>query len=308
MYRPIGELLQWLKNIEIAKPKNKDNHQIVETSLKRGTEDQDSFTVVSPDFSARDTWYQNAEKVTDEVLDTSDNLTYAADNAYWIDVDGEQEGHRGISYDYKGLIQKDGTFEPHTEYYVIVKVDDEVVTSGFTVDYDAGEITFDSSQSGSTVKATYYHTDDVTDRSQWVYSPGEGETILIQHVEMQFSTDLEFAMGDKIQFDIFAGADVATYEYLSWDRTHATCQEWSDYRSVNQLIDWCNNDYPCLKMSLSPEFTYDQFVFPFKYLLAPKLEQNATNGYPVIRISLANDTPLDCEKASITIYAVKSVS
>jgi hypothetical protein len=280
--------------VSIKGPHSKTGATVTESSIRCGCPHSDSVTFVSPDFTDRTSWYQNSVKVTDGVLDDSgDGLTFGAANAHWIDVLGSK-----LTYDSKGLLQRDGTWITHREYIVVVKVDSVLQISGYTINFVSGTITFGSSQSGKTVTATYYHNDNVANRSEWLISVPEDGVVTIQHVEIQFSQNVDFT-GKKILHQTWVGGTLQNYVGLNWDTTSSYCKEWTEYRKVRDLINWCNNEYPVLPMAGNTEFTKDVLVFPFKYLLAPILPPGSG---VIVRLALENDAPFTCEIATITVY------
>lgn len=146
------------------------------------------------------TWYSESERVTEEALSTSDDLTYGSGHENWIDMFG------GHVFDDDGLREDQVIFDPDNPhgYKVLVETSSdggstwdiakqrppfETTGGDFTVDYAAGSITFSSSQSGKQVRASYSYENG----SCWILRPLAGKQLTIEKAEIQFSEDIDFS-------------------------------------------------------------------------------------------------------------------
>ena len=111
-------------------------------SIKSYQESSTSF--VSPNFSEsrKDSWYYNATEVSNETASTSDQITYNF---------GTAAGSKEII---NQLYVTDRKRYPNK--LVSVKKNDVIITSGFTINYSAKTIQFDSANSPSDVVKVSY--------------------------------------------------------------------------------------------------------------------------------------------------------
>jgi len=170
---------------------NKNSYGVpsVQTDVPEGSR----LDLYSPNFCDKTTWYEESTRVTNETLtDSGDGLTFNSANTYWIDTT-------------HGKIFGEANLNP--VYEVIITVDDVEVdenspgdTDGdYTVNYDTGDVTFNSSQSGNTVKATYSYENG----SKWTIQPAAGKIVRLVSVELQYSSDV--VLNDTVQFTIWVG-------------------------------------------------------------------------------------------------------
>jgi len=279
-------------------PLNQDGVRFVDVGLRRGTLGSESFTIVTHDLGDRTSWYQFSMPEVNLVLSTADGLVFqaAAGKRHWIDIHG-----KNLTVDTDKILEKDGTLSSFSKYEVTVKVDDVVVTTGFTVDFTLGKVTFGSSQTG-VVKASFYHNDGVTNRSNYLIKPVTGMKFLVEHVELQFSKTTTFT--GPIIFETWAGGSLSDYADFS-DALYAAGygQAKTVYRGLRDLINWCNNQYPVLPVSGIDGFTADVLVFPFKFLISPEIKNSQGT---LFRVGTINDVELVSELATTTFYMENS--
>lgn len=226
-----------------------------------------SATKVSYDWCDKCTWYQNSIRITDETLTTSDSLTFDSAHAAWIDLT-------------HGRLYEEDLFIAGRE--IVVKVDDVVVTTGFSVDYTTGKIVFDATQSG-TVKASYnYATTSV-----WTLGPTTGKIMHIEHAEVQFAKDV--AMNSPMTFEIWV-------YHPSGNGTKVLYQRIT-YKNEKDIINAAN-----LGQGSIPRFGNlpdDILVFPFDYATIKTLKYSQGAE---LRVSINNDVKLTGSYATITFY------
>ena len=281
-----------LVHLENVKTSGQGN-LIFEQGIFTGASTSRGVSLVTPDLGDRTTWYQKSVQVSDETLtDSGDGLTFTSAHPHWINIYSLK-----VTYTHKQIPKRDGTFGKHADWAITIKVDGSTVTTGFTINYPAGTVTFNSSKSGSTITATYWHNDGVTHPSEWLLVPGTGKKLVVEHAELQFSSGM--AVNDTIRFEIWAGANLATYgsfpDYL-FEAGYGQMR--ADYRDANDLINTAN-----LGQGEIPKFgslTKNVTVIPFNYLQAFCL--NSTQG-AIFRVLLLNDTPYtDCDICTGTFY------
>jgi hypothetical protein len=126
--------------------------------------------IVSHDYTDKCTWYQESTEVTGETLSLDTGTTYESDNTHWIDLThGRHTREDDVSDDYLPVIYDNGVEQ----------------TSGITIDYENGKVTFDSAPTGP-VTADYHYSDGST----WTLKPESGQKVQIEHAELDFTTDI----------------------------------------------------------------------------------------------------------------------
>lgn len=274
---------------------NADGEQIIDITYPKGKTGTKGSSIVTHDFSDRTTWYQNAVAVTDEVLSDSGNgLTWNSANANWVNIDSLK-----LSMRYKYVPLRTSGFGSHSTYRVVVKVDDAVQSSGYTVNFVTGDIIFDSTQAGSVVKATYYHNDSVTNRSEWILKPQAGKVLTLEHAEMQFSKTS--IINGYFRMEIWAGSTLATYDAASWSDGAFDAgygQYRMDYRGFHDFINIGNlgtGTIPVLD-----GLTSETCIFPFNYIKSIQLKDSQG---AVLRLISEGDIQISsADIATATLY------
>lgn len=144
------------------------------------------YNVFSHNWCDKCSWYQESVKVTDEVLSDSGNgLTFNSAHDFWIDMT------HGRVTDEDRLVSVAGA---GSNWIPAIKVNNIEQSSGYTIDYESGDVTFDSSQSGNTVKATYWYAGS----GNFTLSAPAGKIIQLLRIEIQFSKNI--VINDTITF------------------------------------------------------------------------------------------------------------
>jgi hypothetical protein len=96
-----------------------------------------------------------------------------------------------------------------TDLAPVVKKNDEVITSGFTIDHTNGTVTFDSANAPSDViKVTYYYGNS----SQMDLTATAGKLLFVDYVETQFSAGCVMPANSKFVFQsVYNGPAVPAY-------------------------------------------------------------------------------------------------
>lgn len=288
-----------------AGPLNPDGVPIHEMALRKSVPGFSSFTIVSHDFSDRTTWYQKSVAVTGETLsDSGDGLLFNSANANWINMNSPK-----LTYDYKKILERDGTLSNAVTRLVGITSNGTALVENvnYTVDYPNGKVTFASSQSGNTIVAKYYHNNGVTACSEFLFTPPPSTMYRIEHVEAQFSKNTAFNNSSVI-LETWAGAvssgttvNLAGYGGFSptyYDLGYG--QSRSIYRNMNDLINWCTNEYPIIPACGT--LSNDILCFPFLYVVHPTV--SAKQG-ALVRLCMTGDIAVTAEICTVTLYMEK---
>jgi hypothetical protein len=288
---PLPEEVQ---TVDIDGAKSNQGHLVVELAIPTGVIGSRSMSLVTHDLSDRTCWYQKSVKVTDETLtDSGNGLTFTSAHPYWVNI-----YHAKLTYTHKQIPTRTGVFGKHADWAVSVKVDSVVQSaSTYSINFASGTITFNSSQSGKTVQATYWHTDGVTNPSEWLLVPPTGKKFIVEHVELQISVGI--TINDTLRFEIWAGSNLATYssfpDYL-FEAGYGQMR--ADYRNANDFLNAANLGQG--SVPLIGAMTRQTVVLPFNYIQAFALD-SAVGA--IFRMTMLNNTPYtDTDIATGTFY------
>lgn len=225
-----------------------------------------STLLVSHDFCDRTTWWSESATATTETLTTSDDLTFQSAHEYWIDLE-----HSKVMYEDRIA----STYKPH------VFVDTVEVTTGFTVDYAAGTVTFAEAQTSKTVTATYHYENG----SNWIIKPATGKILKVLGTEVKFAKDVVFSGGQQVVYQIYA------YGYPAGPTVV--------YKSVRDFVVSAMGSV--ITIPAFGGLTNDVMVLPFSYVTSK--EARASQNIE-IKIGLKNCEALTGEWACMTAACV----
>jgi len=141
-----------------------------------------STLLVSHDFCDDTTWYTDSIKIS-ETLSSSDTLTFKGTEEVWIDLE-------------HGKVPHEDKFSAN--YKPIVRVNGVVATSGYSIDYKKGEVTFEVAKTG-TVTAEYNYANG----SMWSIVPYESKILKILGTTIKFTSDVAIGAGQSINLQLF---------------------------------------------------------------------------------------------------------
>lgn len=235
-------------------------------------------------FCDQTTWYSESTRVVEEALsDSGGGLVWTSTNQHWINL------REGRVLDEEGIVADQAVFEssdPHG-YAVLVEVSTDGGTTwtemnqhppfepsggDYGVDYTAGTITFDSTQAGNLVRASYSYESG----SGWIMRPLPGKMLSIEKAEIQFSIDAQFD-GDIVMeayglVEIFAPPLAASNGGPLPDGTPIPINE-TRYKTVAQLLDESVGTFakfPALG-GAARGTTQDMYILQFHYAAAKLL-------------------------------------
>jgi len=187
-------------------PRDSDGNPILSTAPRIGSE----VIYATHNFCDPTSWYSTSVRVDDEAAtDSGDGLLWNLANTNIIDM---QHG--------KVLDEESLCAEHDHKYDVLVTVDaveqtrrPSFANSGgdYTIDYEAGTITFESSQAGKAVLVGYSYSTS----SSFKMAPSPGKVLDIESAEAQFSQDVGY--NDTILFEVTGY--VESFYYPAWDQS-----------------------------------------------------------------------------------------
>jgi len=210
----------------------------------------------------------------------------------------------------------------YANYHVAITVDDVAVTEStpdttdgdYQINYETGVVTFNASQTGKSVKATYSYATT----SDFYVTPNEGTTIRLTAVEAQFSSDL--VLTDTIMFD-FEGRveyfapqlvnDVNPDGVTSFPTgTHIPLGYRREYKTMYDYIAEAQRSYPEIPALGGPGWrgmNGPVHVYRWPYQEDATRDVKSVSGMR-IRIKLVNDIPYTGDMAIVTLYSVSTNS
>lgn len=203
-----GEPLPDIRTVAIVGQQSVDNAIPTAHSGPKGP-DIDEFT---PNFCDRTTWWPESTSVENETLtDSGDGYTFNSVNQYWIDVvSGKITEEIALRDTYTPVVNINGS--PAT-------MRSPFSDSGgdYTIDWDAGTVTFFADQEGNTITASYHYENG----SAWVMTPPAGKMYSIEGGKFLVTTN-DFDMTTSFHYEVLVGETVVGQ---------------SVYDSVAQLVD-----------------------------------------------------------------------
>ena len=257
---------------------------------------------LSPNWCDKTTWWYTSTPVVDETLtDSGDGLTWDSVNVVWIDVT-----HGKITQEHR----------IHATHKLVVKVDSVEKTEhppgttdgDYTVDHLLGKVTFDASQAGKTVTATYSKMVD----SAWVVTPDTGKKIRFTVVEVQFTHDI--VLNDTVVFEFYGIVDVFAPQLLdSADPPgpfpSGTKIPLGSPRRYQTMMDYINEaqrayaEFPAIGGGSWRGLQQKVQILRWPYQEEATRDLMAAAGMEV-RIRLENDNEFGGTNAYVTLYAM----
>lgn len=270
----INEAINYLKGIapiEISVASTEKTTDLNLTKVATYRPEGSSSTKVSHDWCNKSTWYQNSTEVTGETMtDSGNQLTFNSTNAYWIDLE-----HGKVYNEYNIADKK----QPK------VYIDDVETTTGFSINYEVGSVTFDNAQTG-TIKCDYWYGSN----SLFTLAPDPGKIMIIEHAELQFSKNIQ--INTPINFEIWVyHPDQVTYPGVK------VPYQVIKYKSMKDIINAAN-----LGQGFIPacgELTQDILVFPFNYATVKPFRSSIGAE---LRVTADDNSMLGGEWGTATFY------
>lgn len=234
----------------------------------------DSATVVTFNFADKCTWYLFAQQYIKEPLTTSDDLVFSkAGKTHWIDMT------HGRVYDEDNLMGQN-----NNKWAVNIYVDGVKQTSGYTVNYEDGTVTFLASQAGKKVAADFCYATT----SYYILRPRNGKILAIKGAEIQFSANI--VLNTPFYFEpwfedhpIYGSSPIPLSKIV--------------YKNAKDFISAANEGQGVVPKW--GELTQDVHVFPFNYARPKPMRYSHRVG---IRIYTKDHVPVGGEFATGTFY------
>lgn len=259
--------------------------------------DATAIDVYTQNWTDKTTWYYDSARIVDEVAtDSGDQITYNLANNYIIDT-------------YHGKITQEDTLldSGGNSYRVEVKVNDVVKTEqdphlgtggDYTIDYDNGDVIFNSALSGGdVVKVTYHYAQT----SLFKIVPDTGKTLTIEIAEVQFSADI--VVTDSVLFETWGLVDVFAPQLMPGipSGTQIKIKTFT-YKTMNDYHNAAFKSYPQYPALGGNNWRGQQqptTVFDWDYQRGLTLH----DAYGMeVRILLEHDVPFGGTYATATLY------
>ena len=287
----------------VVAPTNSQGAPVVQTTWREGT----ATDFIMHNLCDKTTWYTDSARVEDEALsDSGDGLIWNSANTFWICV-------------VCGRIPQEHRIQ--ATYEAIIKVDSVVMTESpqgttdedYQINYATGDVTFNATQAGNTVEATYSYAQT----SVFYVTPTADHTLRLTAVEVQFTDDTD--LKDSVRFDIEgyvhsfvpeATVDDVSPNYTTSFPTNFRIPLGSPtiYKTMMDFIAEAQRAYPMIpalggtswRGSLTPIY-----VMRWPYQEDATRDLVADKGMRV-KISLENDIQFGGTAAIATLYAVST--
>lgn len=260
----ISDGIDYLKGYNFKPKLDSIGNQITATEKISG---KDFMAAVSHDFTDETTWFQGSTRVTGETLSGSGTGPYTSLNGNWIDL---THGKHSRENDYSAS-------------YVPVIYDNGVeVTTGITIDYVNGSVTFGSAPTGL-VTADYSYAGVST----WSLVPDAGKVVNVEHAELDFSLNTSFT---EVYFQIWA--------YNPADLPNKMIVEEVAYKNMKDILKIANEVTVIPALSGLTQQTM-RAVFDYGSMISLKSSQGIE-----LRIAIKDDAVMTGEFGTITLYTI----
>lgn len=246
--------------------------------------------IFSHDFCDKTTWYGESVQVVDEAVGTGDGTTvnFNFANQYLIDLShGKVTDEDYIVDTYAPVVKINGVTQTEVPYGE---------TSGdFTIDYEAGTITFAVAPATSAAITATYNYSPPNAASTLYIRPSPGNKLTITVAEVQFSKD--FVMNDNIISSIWSynpelGAPPAKFEYPG---TRAK------YKRLYDFINYTLGSYPIIPAMGGPDRGFSQDIIQLRYDYQSAFTLNSSYGAE-LRVWMEHNRVCDGQCATIAFY------
>lgn len=197
--------------------------------------DSEFDSKVSIDFTDKTTWFQGSIRVTGETLPlkSGEASTYEMAHQFIIDLTHGK------------LTDEDAVA---ANYLPKIYVDSVEVTSGFTINYNAGLVVFSSVQAGVVTADYSYASVGV-----YILAPESGKKLILRKAEVQFSKDV---LMTEISFEIWG--------YNPYDLPNKVMYQSKAYKNEKDVINIANLGY---SVPAFGNLAHETIVFPFNYVV-----------------------------------------
>lgn len=279
----------------VANYKDKSNLPIEPTTQEFGAKkvaiykpEDSSSTQVSHDWTDRCTWYTDSILMEEALVLTLGY--YQGTKPNWIDIT-------------HGRIYMEDELD---RTYVVVIKDGETILvedTNYTVDYSLGRITLIDYTVVDIITASYHYENG----SSWKLIPTEGKKLILDHSEIQFSTDV--LMNSPMRFEIWvynpyfnpANAIVAwtPTSQFGVDNFLKFPYKVIRYKNIRDIINACNMGQGSIPAMSGLQ--HDVVVFPFQYVTFQSLKSSQGAELHLI---IDGDEPMAGEWGTITFYVI----
>lgn len=316
---------------------NINSIQQVELVPRVGTIGSKQWTIASPNWARKTSWFQTYTQQTDVACTANEARTvYATGLTFWINpfdfTLAAQNYNRGAAggFGFDCLWKKDGNRAVRSDWQVLVKKNGVVQTSGYTFDYAAGEITFAEALAAEDVVTVTGRTVPASGGSAFTIRPTAGHKLIIPHVEINISEDFE--MSSPAVFEVWAGDPTYAFEdgpvppelaEMGITAADLYCQYRMEYASMHQILALSTGKVTCLpamggtgSVPASAQtgwatgqkrgFTVPHYEVIFDFGTPSEFGQPIvlpSSVYAQMRVRLGGDIPFEGEYASVTFYA-----
>lgn len=239
-----------------------DGHALIANAKPVG----DCPAICSHNFCDPLSWFFDSIRVTGETLSLDSGTTYASSHVNWIDL----THGRYYGEDWLG-----GVYDPK------IYIDGVEQTSGFTIDYENGKVTFESAPSGS-VTADYSYENGST----YYLKPTAGKKLFIEHTEAQFSKNVQ--INKAVVFEVWG--------YNPSDLPNKMMYRRIKYKNGKDFMNTANKGHVIPAFS---ELQNDLIVFPYDYAKVTNLR--SSQGLE-IRLYIEDHQPYNGELGTVTFY------
>jgi len=268
------------------------------THVKSYRDSSKSFT--TPDFANRQSWFYDTTQITDEIMTTSDDLVYSS-----IRTPTSGWDHDWLKWDCVPNHVRQTT----PSIRVVVKKNDTIITSGFSIDYKNGTVTFSvANESTDEITVTYKYGNSST----YDLQANPGKILKVDYIETQFSVGSSMPEDSVMIFQAIYNGPAIPSMGIPADYDIPI----SKYEYYNAK-DFLNESTQAYQVKAFMELERDVNILPWHYLTGHTIK---SPGDPTTDLSKGEFNKLrmrimdlkggpdpiisDCEIATGTVYCI----
>jgi hypothetical protein len=287
--------------VPLVQPRTQDGKIKVSQEKTSG----DRLNHFTHNFTDKTTWYQTSTYIQNQQATNSGNNTnYTLPHQYLIDT-----YHGKLTFEDNLVDSSNNSYRVQVKVNNILKIEqDPHFNSGgdYIVNYPDGIISFLTPLNPQDTVTVSYH---YATSSLFIIKPQAATTLLIDHIESQFSLDVE--INDSLQFEVYGIADFfltpQQMQYLGIPSgiNYKIMLQRHTYKTMTDFYNDTVKSYPIYKAIGNPSNWRSQktdvTLLVWDYLASIPL--SSKKGME-IHIKLQHDTPFDGYLATASVYCL----
>lgn len=187
----------------------------VEIISRTGNAAFNQYTITSHNWCKKTTWFQNYDSYVDQAMTpdvagvyTVYKLANPSSNTLWTNIDDftntmQDYALNAPPYGQHAVWCRDGNLSPRGNWRPVIKVNGTIATSGYTIDYATGKVSFGTALTITDTVTASFKTPKANGGSEFIMMPRPGKKLSIPHTEINMTDDV--IITGTVVFEVWAG-------------------------------------------------------------------------------------------------------